>query len=113
MDISFFSGNIRNNQVRCAAEGSFLQKNFHSVQFMETALAHLAYLAGVQELELAGALVVIVLDADTSPPVLDLDAASPKGDVNRVWAVENQAGGGDVNGSHEEMKDEILKMKNY
>ena len=69
-----------------------LQKNFHAVEFKEAALPHLADLVAVEEFELTGTFVVVVLDGDAASPFLNLARASPEADVNRLWTVEHQAG---------------------
>ena len=58
-------------------KGSFLQKNFHVVEFQETTLSHLVDLTGVEELEFPCSFVVVVHDGDTTMPPLDLANAGP------------------------------------
>lgn len=69
-----------------------LQKNFHAVEFKQTALPHLADLVAVEEFELTGTFVVVVLDGDAAMPFLDLAGAGPEAHVNRGGTVEHQAG---------------------
>ena len=66
-----------------------LEEDFHAVELEDTALAGLADLIGIEELELASAFVVVVLDADASVPFLDLAFACPEGDVYWVGAVQD------------------------
>ena len=54
-----------------------LQKNFHAVEFKQTALPHLADLVAVEELDLTGTFVVVVIDGDAASPFLNLARASP------------------------------------
>ena len=57
-------------------------------------------MARVKELHFAGAFVVVVLDGDAASPFLDLAEASPEADVNGFGTVEDESGGGDVDGLH-------------
>ena len=43
---------------------------------------------------------MVVLDADASAPLLDLTFGCPETDIYRFGAVENQTGGGNVDGVH-------------
>ena len=54
-----------------------LQVDFHAVEHEDTALASLADLSGVEQLELTCAFVVVVLDTDTAVPLLDLAFRCP------------------------------------
>ena len=56
----------------------FLEEDFHAVELEYLYLTGLAYLIGVEELELASAFVVVVLDADASVPFLDLALGGPE-----------------------------------
>lgn len=69
--------------------GSELQEDFHAVELEDAALASLADLIGVEELELACAFVVIVLDTDAAVPLLDLTLRCPKANVDGLGAVED------------------------
>lgn len=77
-----------------------LQINFYAVQFKQATFPHLADLAGVEELELAGTFVVVILDGDAAVPFLDFARACPETDVNRLRTVEHQTSGRYVNGLH-------------
>ena len=46
--------------------------DFHAVEYEDTAFTSLPNLVGVQQLELSDTLVMVVLDADTAVPLLDL-----------------------------------------
>ena len=52
-------------------------KDFHAVELEDTALTGLADLIGVEQLELASAFIVVVLDADASSPLQDLAFRGP------------------------------------
>ena len=54
-----------------------LQVDFHAVELEDAALASLADLIGVEQLELTCAFVVVVLDTDTAVPLLDLAFRCP------------------------------------
>ena len=54
-----------------------LQVDFHAVEHEDTALASLTYLIRIEEFELACAFVMVVLDADTAVPLLDLAFRRP------------------------------------
>ena len=72
--------------------------NLNAVDLEDTADAGLAYLVRVEQLELLGALVVVVAQGDAVAPALDLPALGPKLDVNRVAGLEHPAKGADVDG---------------
>ena len=77
-----------------------LKEDCQAVQTEYAAFSGLANQVGVEKLELADTFVVVVLDADASAPLLDFSLGSPKTDINRFGAVENQTGGGNVDGVH-------------
>ena len=54
-----------------------LEKDFHTVELENTTLTSLADLIGFQQLELADTTIMVVFDADTSTPFLDLTLGSP------------------------------------
>ena len=54
-----------------------LEEDFHAVELEDTTLAGLSNLIGVEELKLASAFIVVVLDADASTPLLDLAFRGP------------------------------------
>ena len=66
-----------------------LHKDFHAVEHEDLALAGLANLIAIEQLELARALVVVVLDADASSPLLDFAFRSPDAYVNWLGSVEH------------------------
>ena len=69
------------------------QEHFHAVEHEDAALTALPDLVAIEEFELPRSFIVFVLDADASFPFLDLARLCPQSDVNRLWAVEHQAGG--------------------
>lgn len=74
----------------------FSHVDFHAVEHEDTAFSGLSDLVGVQQLELSGALVMVVLDTDTAVPLLDLARLCPKSDIHWFRAVENQSCGCDM-----------------
>ncbi len=54
-----------------------LHKDFHAVEHEDLALAGLANLIAIEQLELARTFVVVVLDADTPFPFLDFARLCP------------------------------------
>ena len=66
-----------------------LQEDFHAVEHKDLAFTRLTDLIGAEQLEFAGALVVVVLDADAASPLLDLTFRGPDTDVNGIRAVED------------------------
>ena len=74
----------------------FLEEDLHAVELEYLTFSRLAYLVGVEELEFASAFVMVVLDADTAVPLLDLALGRPETDINWVGSVENQSGCGNV-----------------
>ena len=77
-----------------------LQKHLHAVEHEDAALPRLPYLVAVKQLELAYAFVVVVFDADASFPFLDFSFGSPEPDIYWLGAVENQAGGCNMDTVH-------------
>ena len=59
-----------------------LHKDFHAVEHEDLTLAGLANLIAIEQLELARAFVVVVLDADASFPFLDFARLCPKSDIH-------------------------------
>ena len=79
-----------------------LQINFHAVEFKEAALPHLADLVAVEEFELSGAFVVVILDGENAfsimvaEPEYEHSVAKPlmlvacyKNDIHLQWIREN------------------------
>ena len=68
----------------------WLQKHLHAVEHKYLALARLSDLIAFEQLELARSLVVVVLDADASPPFLDLPFGCPDANIHRLRPVEDE-----------------------
>ena len=80
-----------------------LHEYSHAVEHENLTFSGLTNLVRVENLELADTFVVVVLDADASAPLLDLALGGPKTDIYRVRTVENQTGGGNMDGIHKDI----------